>query len=145
MFECLILGDSIAVGTHKVRPECVAYAKGGINSWQFNKRYPQDFVSNTVVISLGSNDHKHIRTRSELETLRKRISAKDKVFWILPAGNLLASGVNIQEVKKIVIDIAEKNGDRIIDPHPRYVSTDGIHPTGTGYRWIANFTKGIEK
>ncbi len=141
MFECLILGDSIAVGTHRARPECVAYAKGGINSWQFNKQYPGEFFSNTVIISLGSNDNKHIKTRSELEALRKRITVKDKVFWILPADNLKASGVNIEDINSIVIDIAEKNGDWVVSPHPKYMSKDGIHPTGTGYRWLASFTK----
>ena len=29
MIDCMILGDSIAVGTARERPECVAYAKGG--------------------------------------------------------------------------------------------------------------------
>ena len=37
MIDCMILGDSIAVGMHQFKPECVAYAKGGINSWQWNK------------------------------------------------------------------------------------------------------------
>ena len=142
MLDCLILGDSIAVGTHKARPECVAYAKGGINSWQFNKQYPGEFFSNSVIISLGSNDHKHIKTRSELEALRKRITVKDKVFWILPAGNLKASGVKIEDINSIVIDIAKKNGDWVVSPHPQYMSKDGIHPTGTGYEWLAFFTRG---
>ena len=35
MLECLIIGDSIAVGTAMARPECVSYSKGGWNSWQF--------------------------------------------------------------------------------------------------------------
>ena len=35
MIDCLILGDSIAVGTHQFKPECSAVAKGGINTWQF--------------------------------------------------------------------------------------------------------------
>ena len=43
MIECLILGDSIAVGTQQFYKECVAIAKGGINSWQFNKNYEGTF------------------------------------------------------------------------------------------------------
>lgn len=39
MLECLILGDSIAVGTHQARPECAVYARGGINSRDFVNRY----------------------------------------------------------------------------------------------------------
>ena len=39
MLECLIIGDSIAVGTAMARKECVSYARGGWNSWQWNKDY----------------------------------------------------------------------------------------------------------
>ena len=39
MLECLIIGDSIAVGTAIARTECVSYSKGGWNSWQWNKDY----------------------------------------------------------------------------------------------------------
>ncbi len=38
MLECLIMGDSIAVGTKMFAPkECVSYSKGGYNTWQWNK------------------------------------------------------------------------------------------------------------
>jgi len=142
MFECLILGDSIAVGLHNVRKECVAYAKGGINTWQFNKQFPGEFFSNSVIISLGSNDHKHIKTRKELEALRKRVLAKDKVIWILPSGNLKASGVDIKDINSIIMEIANANGDMVVAPNPQHMSKDGIHPTGKGYRWLEFFTKG---
>ncbi len=39
MIECLILGDSIAVGTAQARPECVAYVKSGINSYGTQKQF----------------------------------------------------------------------------------------------------------
>lgn len=142
MLECLILGDSIAVGLHQVRKECVAYAKGGINTRQFNIKYPGEFFANSVIISLGSNDHVHVRTRKELENLRNRVTVKNRVVWILPAGNLEASGVNIADIKKIVMDIAEANGDMVVDAHPKYMSKDKIHPTRTGYEWLASFTRG---
>ena len=38
MLECLIVGDSIAVGTAMARPECVSLSKGGINSSQWNRQ-----------------------------------------------------------------------------------------------------------
>ena len=76
MIECLILGDSIAVGTAQARPECVAYAKTSLNSSQFNKKYPQTFNGKVVVISLGSNDHKYIKTEKELFKLRERVQAE---------------------------------------------------------------------
>lgn len=145
MLECLILGDSIGVGVHQYRPECVSYAKVGINTWQFNKQYPGEFFSNSVVISLGSNDHKHIRTRSELESLRKRIVAKTKVIWIMPIGNAKGSGVDIQDIRTIVLEIANQYKDYVVDPKPDAVSKDGIHPTDRGYRWLASYTNAVTK
>ena len=145
MLDCLILGDSIAVGLHQVRKECVAYAQGGINTWQFNRQFPGEFFSNSVIISLGSNDHKYLNTKKELEALRKRVLAKDKVIWILPAGNLKASGVDIGDIRTIISEIANEYGDMVVAQHPQYMSKDGIHPTGTGYEWLAFFTKGQTK
>ena len=71
MLECLIVGDSIAVGTATARPECVAYAKGGINSYQWlNKNIDKTpLIAKTVIISLGSNDHKYVKTESELRAI----------------------------------------------------------------------------
>ena len=53
MLECLIVGDSIAVGTKMYMPQCELQGKGGINTWQFNKMYPGSFYADTVIISLG--------------------------------------------------------------------------------------------
>ena len=84
MLECLILGDSIAVGTQLQRQECVSYSKGGINSWQWNKIYgTKDLLASTAIISLGANDHTGVRTKRELETMRSKIQAQ-RVFWIVP-------------------------------------------------------------
>ena len=38
MIECLIVGDSIAVGVSQVRHECMSIAKSGINSSDWNKQ-----------------------------------------------------------------------------------------------------------
>ena len=85
MIDCLIAGDSIAVGTHQFRPECVVYAKGGINSSQWNRQNANKKLNaETVIISLGSNDHTGVRTLWELQQLRARVEAA-RVFWILPA------------------------------------------------------------
>jgi len=139
MIDCLILGDSIAVGTHQQRPECVSYAKGGINSWQWNKQYGQHDVSaNTVIISLGSNDHKGVKTQKELEAMRSKVKAS-RVFWILPAGNLKAGGVDIEAIQHIVREIAARNGD-IVLPITR-LQKDGIHPSWAGYKELAEKAK----
>ncbi len=139
MIDCLVLGDSIAVGTHLQRYECTSYSKGGINSWQWNKQFGQnDLTANTVIISLGSNDHKGVKTYDELQKLRSKVKGS-RVFWILPAGNLKASGVAIETIQHIVKEVAAQHGDIVLPI--AHVSKDGIHPTGTGYRDLANKTR----
>lgn len=131
MLDCLIIGDSIAVGTHQFRPECVAYAKGGWNTWQWNRDYlKNDLTANTVIISLGSNDHQGIKTRKELETMRAKVKGS-RVFWILPA---------IKEpIQNIVKEIAQVNGDTVL-PITR-LQKDGVHPSWAGYKELASKTK----
>ena len=138
MIECLILGDSIAVGTAQARPECVAYATSGINTTQFNQKYPQKFAGRIVVISLGSNDHMYIKTEKELFNLRERVQA-EKVYWILPAGNAKTSEIPVVRIQEYVESIAEMYGDWII--RIPSLSKDGIHPTGNGYKKIGEITK----
>lgn len=132
MLDCLIVGDSIAVGTHQFRPECVAYAKGGINSRDWNKKYADKTLSGkTVIISLGSNDHAQIRTIWELQQLRARVQA-DQVYWIMPAIK-----PNVQNMVKLV---AEQYNDVIV-PITR-LQPDRVHPSWAGYKQIVEDTKG---
>ena len=140
MLECIIVGDSIAVGTQQFRPECVAYAKGGINSWQWvNKNIVNmPLIADTVIISLGSNDHKGVKTVTELRTIRDMTKAK-RVFWILPSGVHPKNNVPVSDIQKMVRQVAEENGD-IVLPVTR-LQTDGIHPSTAGYKDIAEKTK----
>lgn len=139
MLECLILGDSIAVGTHQFRPECALVGKGGINSWQFNKNYAEKIQpANTVIISLGSNDHSGVHTFKELMATRQRIQGQ-RVFWILPAGNLKAGGVDIKNIQEMVQIIAKNFGDTVL-PINR-LQSDRIHPSTAGYKEIAAAVK----
>ena len=75
MLECLIMGDSIAVGTKMFAPkECVSYSKGGQNTWQWNKKWGKTpLEAKTIVISLGTNDHSGVNTKKELTIIRTRI------------------------------------------------------------------------
>jgi hypothetical protein len=132
MIDCLILGDSIAVGTHQFKQECVAYAKGGINSKQFlDKNITNSpFVANTVIISLGSNDHQYVKTEDELRTLRKLTKA-DRVYWILPAIK-----PNIQEIVK---KVASENNDIVLPI--KSLQPDKIHPSWAGYKDLAKEAK----
>jgi lysophospholipase L1-like esterase len=133
----MIIGDSIAVGTAMARKECVSYAKGGWNSWQWNKDYLDKASSQsaqTVIISLGANDHAGVKTERELRKMREAIKGK-RVFWIDPG----------QDRKPVphaaIVRIAAEYGDTIL-PRPKdHMSTDGIHPTGRGYRILAEKTK----
>jgi lysophospholipase L1-like esterase len=138
MLECLIIGDSIAVGTKMFMPQCELQGKGGINTWQFNKMYKGSFYADTVIISLGSNDHKYVKTYDELFEMRQRVGAKN-VFWILPAGNLKASEVPITKIQSIVKELAEYYGDTVLPINS--LQTDGIHPSWSGYKDIANKAK----
>jgi len=140
MLECLIIGDSIAVGTHQFKPECVAYAKGGINSWQWlNQNVSKTpLLAKTVIISLGSNDHKYVNTESELRTIRQLTKA-DRVYWVLPAGNHPKSNVSIQYIQLTIKEIAREYGD-IVLPISN-LQKDGIHPSWAGYKDIAQKTK----
>ena len=132
MLECLIVGDSIAVGTQMFAKECASYAKGGINSkqWVDKNIGNMPLQAKHVIISLGSNDHQYIKTESELETIRQLTKA-DRVYWIMPAIK-----PNIQE---IVRKVATKYGDVII-PITK-LQPDGIHPSWAGYKEIAEKTK----
>lgn len=139
MIDCIVLGDSIAVGTQMQRPECVAYARGGINTKQWNDKFSnRNLTAGTVIISLGSNDHKYVKTDKELLAMRAKVKSS-KVFWILPHGNLKAGGVDIEVIQIIVKDIAAQYGDVVL-PITR-IQTDNIHPSTAGYKNIAERTR----
>jgi hypothetical protein len=91
-----------------------------------------------VIISLGSNDHKYIKTQAELERLRDKITAS-RVYWVLPRGNNPKGGLPIEEVQRIIKVIAALHGDTVI-PIDR-VQSDGIHPSWAGYKQIAKAIK----
>ena len=136
MLDCLIVGDSIAVGTKQFMPHCADYAKGGINSAQWNKQYKnKELTAGTVIISLGTNDHKWVKTFDELFELRQRVAA-DRVYWVLPHGNLNApQNLPITEIQRIVREIAVYYGDTVLPI--KGISPDNIHPTTAGYKTIA--------
>ena len=131
MLECLIVGDSIAVGTAHFRPECTVMAKSGINSRDWNERHFHDQLqSDTVIISLGSNDLKTLNTFREIILLRSRIKAR-RVFWILPA--------NKPQKVELIRMVAEEYKDTLV-PISK-VSKDRVHPTTQGYQELAKSTR----
>jgi len=137
MIDCLIIGDSIAVGTAMKRPECVSYSKGGWNSWQWNKDYLSHSTTksyDTIVISLGANDHKGVKTEQELKKMREAIKGK-RVFWIDP-------GKDRKPIAhEAIMKIAGEYGDTVLSRPAGNMSSDGVHPTGKGYKILADQTK----
>lgn len=135
MLECLVIGDSLAVGVGQIRKECVTHAVSGINSYDYVNRFVMhtkgDTFAKTTIISLGSNDPAKLDTYEELDTLRQQIHS-DKVYWILP---------NIKESKrKAVWMVAKKYNDHVIDARNYDRSPDTVHPTYKGYKAIAEQT-----
>lgn len=136
MLECLIIGDSLAVGVGQIRKECVTHAVSGINSYDYFNRFVMytkgDTHAKTAIISLGSNDPAKMDTYEELDNLRSQVNA-DRVYWILP---------NIKESKrKAVWTVAKKYDDFVIDARNHDRSPDTVHPTYKGYKSIANETR----
>jgi len=135
MIDCLIIGDSIAVGTKQFRPDCVSFAKGGINSSQWRRQYLDGDrgalpLAETLIISMGSNDHKGVKTREEIAKIRATVTAK-RVYWILPAIK--------PEIQSIVREVAAGFGDTVL-PITR-LQPDGIHPSWAGYKKLAEEAK----
>ncbi|NBP04565.1 MAG: hypothetical protein EBU90_31680 [Proteobacteria bacterium] len=133
MIDCIIMGDSIAVGTHQFRKECVSYSKGGITSKGWDKLFGKnDLIANTTIISLGTNDSGDYDTFSKLMEIRNKIQSK-KVFWIMP---------NLETREKAysnVVVVAKLFNDEIIIPI-KY-QKDKIHPNLSEYKDIAKNTK----
>lgn len=132
MLDCFIIGDSIALGTAHFRPECAVMARSGISSkgWVDKNITRLPINSKTVIISLGSNDTKNIKSAEEFHTIRTMTKA-DRIFWILPA--------NKPEVHDIVKSVAEYYGDTVL-PITK-LEKDGVHPTVAGYKDLAEKTK----
>lgn len=136
MLECLIVGDSIAVGVGQVRPECQAIAKSGINSSNWNKQHLHKLKPTRVlIISLGANDL-GVNTEENIRTLRSRAQA-EKVFWLLPSQRLKPEQV------RAVKFVAQDFGDIVIPRPEKNISADGVHPTYKGYKELADMTRYI--
>ena len=133
MLDCLIIGDSIAVGVSNFRPECLALAENGINSANWIKKYGADIKpAQILIISLGANDYT-INTLPNIEKIRSHVQA-GVVFWLLPRQDRVPKAYDAVRL------VAEKYGDQILE-RPKDISPDGIHPTAKGYKELADKAK----
>jgi lysophospholipase L1-like esterase len=134
MIECLIVGDSIAVGVSQVRRECQSIAKSGINSSNWNKLHLNKLVpTKTLIISLGANDL-GIDTEANIRKLREKAQAQ-RVFWLLPSQRLKPD--QVRAVKFVAIEY----GDTVIPRPEKDISADGVHPTYKGYKALGYLTQ----
>jgi lysophospholipase L1-like esterase len=135
VIDCLIVGDSIGVGVSQVRKECRAYVKSGINSTIWNRTYLHNLEPTRVlIISLGANDTRQIDTEANVRLLRNKTTAT-RVFWLLPSERLKPRAV------AAVRRVAEEFGDTVIERPTADISGDGVHPTGIGYKKLAEKTR----
>jgi lysophospholipase L1-like esterase len=134
MLECLIVGDSIAVGVSQVRTECQSIAKSGINSANWNKLHLHKLQpTKTLIISLGANDL-GIDTEANIRKLRENAQAQ-RVFWLLPSQKLKPDQV------RAVKFVAGDYGDTVIPRPEKDISGDGVHPTYKGYKVLGYLTE----
>jgi lysophospholipase L1-like esterase len=135
MIDCIVIGDSIAYGVSYYRKDCKSYVKSGINSTNWNRAYLHSLEpTHNLIISLGANDTRMIDTESNVLLIRNKTTAK-KVFWILP------SQKHKPKQYEIVKKVAQEYNDIIIERPETNISSDGIHPTGKGYKILAEKTK----
>lgn len=133
MLECLIIGDSIAVGAHVFRRDCQIYAKGGITSHGWYNQYGKnDLSANTVIISLGTNDWEKADTFEKLKEIRQKIKAP-RVFWIAPNQKSKSKAYNA------VWETAAFFGDALLTTE--HYQKDNIHPSWKGYKDLLKLVK----
>jgi hypothetical protein len=133
MIDCLIIGDSIAVGTKMFRPDCVDYTKSGITSIGWNKQYGKnDLTANTVIISLGTNDWVKADTYGMLMNIRTKIKGDARVFWILP--NEESRPLIVHQIREVALQF----NDTVLST-TRW--KDKIHPSHAGYKELAEKSK----
>ena len=134
MLECLVIGDSIAVGISQFRKECVTFARTGWTSSKWNKQYLPTFNAQlpvkSLIISLGTNDYQGINTIAELNKIRENVKPGTRVFWVLPPKAKLPQ-------REMVREVAEIWGDTWLSVPEDELAGDKIHPTQVGYRNIA--------
>lgn len=129
MLECLVMGDSIAVGIGQHLPQCQVVAQIGINSRDFIRKHEIPGDAKLTVISLGTNDS---ITDLWSDLMRIRMGLRgERVMWVLPSASKKPGQ------RRIVKVMAYGWDDATIDIPDDLLSRDRIHPTARGYDKLA--------
>lgn len=126
MFACLIMGDSIAVGTAEavnagIQTHCTVVAAIGASTHQVQRWRPPPGNYNTCLFSLGSNDRAGPALRSKLMAVRRQVCSR-RVIWILPYNRSSSAAVT---------SIAVSFQDEVLDL-AQFATRDGVHPISYG-------------
>ncbi|WP_156842764.1 hypothetical protein [Novosphingobium aquimarinum] len=130
MFECLFLGDSLAVGTAQftnarlARP-CTVVATEGATARQIEAWRKPARSFGVTVIAIGSNDMPDDVLSARLTRIRASITSR-RVIWLLPYS---------RPRFYVVSSVAARFRDETLDML-RFPSRDGLHPKR--YQDVAN-------
>jgi hypothetical protein len=125
MLECLIIGDSIAVGISQYLKQCELQGKIGITSSAYSNTYVIKQAKETI-ISLGSNDLGYDPYES-MKVIRDRID--HKVIWLISA--------NSKTGALSALKLAKEYGDNVIRVDSVEMSSDNVHPTTKGLKKLS--------
>lgn len=128
MLDCLIIGDSLAVGFGQAAPHCRVVAQKGIDSGKWLKSFSRHLApAKTVVVSLGTNDAPSETLARNLIALRQSVQAQ-RVVWVLPSAELRPTA------RYYVNYVAQAYGDQPVGIPSSYLGKDRIHLSGLGYQ-----------
>jgi hypothetical protein len=116
MLDCLIAGDSIALGLQSRVPECTVDARVGASSAEIIGKVKDSIV---LFVSAGSNDA--LDPHLEQNLMVMRVKTTGRVIWILPVNDRAA---------KIIMEVARKFKDDCIGFGG---GPDKVHPTTKEY------------
>ncbi|MBP8285613.1 MAG: hypothetical protein KAX57_02100 [Rhodoferax sp.] len=129
--DCLVMGDSIAVGVAQFSA-CKTLSTGGLSSWRWLDKWGVDLDRvnpSIVLISLGANDGSDPRSRKALAAVRSKVRAS-KVMWLAPSATLAP------EPRKWVREVAGQFGDRVFELPQEHLQKDGIHLSWAGSKLV---------
>lgn len=129
MFECLIIGDSIAVGTAaavnpRIRTACEVQARESITVEKVLAWPRSGKIYHAIIVAIGSNNAPGPGLQDAIEQLRARLKGL-RVIWVLPYARPQAYAIR---------SVAVRHSDEALDLL-QFPSTDRVHPSD--YRDVA--------